>query len=392
MIAELLNNYGKIEPRCRHFLDCGGCSLQDFSYADQLEVKRKKIEQLLMSDVKCEMTNIEIFGRQEFGYRTRMDYVVSRDGFGLRRKRRFDEVVDLQECWLIDNEVFQFMRGIYQSGIELGLEPYDLKTHEGNWRYLSLRINEKNELMLILVTKSGVEGKISNLKSQILESQLKTQKPLVKSVYHVINDGLADTNFGEIHEYWGDEYLLMKLAELDFQIGPNTFFQNNLGLVNDLIGKLVGYIDHKDRVLDLYCGVGTLSLPVAKKCEKVLGVELMGESIELAKDNAKLNDIENVKFEVGDVEKVIENEELRIENGEFNVLLLDPPRKGLEKSAEVLAEYDFEKIIYMSCNPLSLAKDLEVLKKRYDVEEITLWDLYPQTPHVEVLVSLKSNS
>jgi len=388
MIAELLNNYEKIDPRCRHFLDCGGCSLQDFPYADQLAVKKEKVMELLKgAGLVC--PGIEIYGKDEFGYRTRMDYVISPDGFGLRRKRRFDEVVDLQECHLIDNKVWLFLRSIYNEGLELGLVPYDLKIHEGEWRYLSVRVNEKNELMLISVTKRGVEKEISNLKSQISKLQPKTQKPLIKSIYHIVNDGLADVNFGEIEKYWGDEYLTMGVAGLNFQIGPNTFFQNNLALLDDLVESLLGYIDKHDWVLDLYCGVGTLSLPVAQKCRNVLGVELLEESIELAEKNACLNNIENAEFVAQDVDEFLVNQKSKVKSQNFNTLLLDPPRKGLEKSAEILLEYDFEKVIYMSCNPLSLARDLVVLSEKYEIEEFSLWDLYPQTPHVECLVNMK---
>ncbi|MBU0648004.1 23S rRNA (uracil(1939)-C(5))-methyltransferase RlmD [Patescibacteria group bacterium] len=384
IIAELLKNYEKREPRCRHFMRCGGCSMQDFGYDDQLKGKAGKLRELF-GDLTTNI-NVTCRGDREYGYRTRMDYVVSTGGLGLRRKRRFDEVVDLEECFLIDNEIFLFLKEIYNTGLKLGLVPYDLKSHEGFWRYISVRVNDRREFMVILNTKSDVDlfPVLDRLVEGIVNEKI---KPV--SIYHIINDGLADTNFGSIRKFWGDEYLGFDIGNMDIRIGPNTFFQNNIELLNGLIAKLLEYINDDDWVLDLYCGVGTLSLPIAKKCKEVLGIELVEESIELARLNADNNNIDNVVFEVGDVGKVIAK--LGGESLKHNVLLLDPPRKGLEKTAVELLKFDFEKIIYMSCNPITLKKDLEVLLEKYEIVEISWWDLYPQTPHVEGLVFLQKN-
>ena len=398
IVAELVNNYPKEQAVCAHFLECGGCSLQDFAYPDQLKVKSEKVSELFwQSGLLEEGRIIDIVGRKPLAYRTRMDFVVSPSGFGLRRKRCFDKVVDLGECYLIENNIFSFLRGIYKEGLKLGLKPYDLKTHEGEWRYLSVRINEKNELMLIFVTKSGVEDKIVRLIEEISKPDLNTPKPVVKSIYHLLNDGLGDNNFGEVIRFWGEEYLEIEIADLKYKIGPNTFFQNNIDLFGSLLEKLLNGFDKNENVLDLFCGVGTLSLPAAGKSRRVLGIELMEESIELAKINAKNNVILNAKFVAGSVEDIIfsklKDQNLKPQPNtekpnlkEYDVLVLDPPRKGLEKVAERLLESDFEKIIYLSCNPLSLVKDLQILTKKWQIKDLSCWDLYPQTPHVECLV------
>jgi len=391
-VAELLKNYQKREPRCRHFLECGGCSMQDFDYKDQLVVKAKKVGELINSKIKIENSNIKIHSNKEWEYRTRMDFVVNKDGMGLRRKRSFDKVVNLEECYLVDNRVLQLCRKVYQAGLKIGLEPYDLKTHVGEWRYISVRVNENGELMLILITKKGVDDKIEKLANEIFvlnndgEDEIK-----VKSVYQVINDSLTDVNFGETRKFWGEEFLEYKICNIQYAIKPNTFFQNNISVVKELVDKIVDNVEKDDVVLDLYCGVGTLSLPVARKCQRVWGIELMSESIELAKKNAEDNDIKNIKFEVGDVTGNVGEYKALIKEGGFNVLLLDPPRNGLDKAVEVIMDCEFEKIIYMSCNPLSLVKDLEVLQDKWKIQEVTLWDLYPQTPHVECLVVMKKN-
>ncbi|MFA4930266.1 MAG: methyltransferase domain-containing protein [Patescibacteria group bacterium] len=412
LIAELLSNCQKVPARCPHFLDCGGCSYQDFTYGDQIKVKEKKLKELF-GDLTAD-TNVSFQGGQEYGYRTRMDYIVSSQGLGLRRKRRFDQVVDLHECHLIDPAIFGFLRSIYEEGIKIGLIPYDLQSKTGFWRYLSVRVNEKNDFMVIVNTTSDeklyplVDELIEKITNNIVgagfsrlqlcekgrENPARTKVGNLVSIYHLINDGLNDDNFGEVRRWWGEEFLKFKIlnpgsvsrTSFKFKIGPNTFFQNSIELLNGLITKLVGYIDADDQVLDLYCGVGTLSLPVAKKAKQVLGVELMAESIELAKLNAIDNGITNVDFVVGEVEKIITNDELRIRN--YDALVLDPPRKGLEKAASEIMEMDLQKIVYMSCNPLTLKKDLEVLTKKYRLVEASWWDLYPQTPHVEGLCLL----
>jgi len=386
-VAELLKNYQRREPRCRHFLECGGCSMQDFDYEDQLVVKAKKVGELINSKIKIENSNIKIHSNKEWEYRTRMDFVVKKDGMGLRRKRSFDKVVNLEECYLVDNRVLQLCRKVYQVGLKIGLEPYDLKTHLGEWRYISVRVNENGELMLILITKKWVDDKIEKLVNEIFVLNNDSEDEIkVKSVYQIINDSLTDVNFGETRKFWGEEFLEYTICNIQYAIKPNTFFQNNINVVEKLVDKLVGYVDKDERVVDLFCGVGTLSLPLAKKVQKLQGMELVADSIELAKDNAKLNNIDNAEFVVGNVWLELEQMKERWKN--YQTLVLDPPRVGLEKAREKIMEFDFKKIIYMSCNPLSLVKDLEVLQDKWKIQEVTLWDLYPQTPHVECLAYL----
>lgn len=386
-MAELLKNYQRREPRCRHFLECGGCSMQDFDYEDQLVVKAKKVGELINSKIKIENSNIKIHSNKEWEYRTRMDFVVKKDGMGLRRKRSFDKVVNLEECYLVDNRVLQLCRKVYQVGLKIGLEPYDLKTHLGEWRYISVRVNENGELMLILITKKWVDDKIEKLVNEIFVLNNDSEDEIkVKSVYQIINDSLTDVNFGETRKFWGEEFLEYTICNIQYAIKPNTFFQNNINVVEKLVDKLVGYVDKDERVVDLFCGVGTLSLPLAKKVQKLQGMELVADSIELAKDNAKLNNIDNAEFVVGNVWLELEQMKERWKN--YQTLVLDPPRVGLEKAREKIMEFDFKKIIYMSCNPLSLVKDLEVLQDKWKIQEVTLWDLYPQTPHVECLAYL----
>ncbi|HPH78538.1 MAG TPA: 23S rRNA (uracil(1939)-C(5))-methyltransferase RlmD [bacterium] len=387
IVAELLKNYQRREPRCRHFLECGGCSMQDFDYEDQLVVKAKKVGELINSKIKIENSNIKIHSNKEWEYRTRMDFVVKKDGMGLRRKRSFDKVVNLEECYLVDNRVLQLCRKVYQVGLKIGLEPYDLKTHLGEWRYISVRVNENGELMLILITKKWVDDKIEKLVNEIFVLNNDSEDEIkVKSVYQIINDSLTDVNFGETRKFWGEEFLEYTICNIQYAIKPNTFFQNNINVVEKLVDKLVGYVDKDERVVDLFCGVGTLSLPLAKKVQKLQGMELVADSIELAKDNAKLNNIDNAEFVVGNVWLELEQMKERWKN--YQTLVLDPPRVGLEKAREKIMEFDFKKIIYMSCNPLSLVKDLEVLQDKWKIQEVTLWDLYPQTPHVECLAYL----
>ncbi len=361
--------------------------MQDFDYEDQLVVKAKKVGELINSKIKIENSNIKIHSNKEWEYRTRMDFVVKKDGMGLRRKRSFDKVVNLEECYLVDNRVLQLCRKVYQVGLKIGLEPYDLKTHLGEWRYISVRVNENGELMLILITKKWVDDKIEKLVNEIFVLNNDSEDEIkVKSVYQIINDSLTDVNFGETRKFWGEEFLEYTICNIQYAIKPNTFFQNNINVVEKLVDKLVGYVDKDERVVDLFCGVGTLSLPLAKKVQKLQGMELVADSIELAKDNAKLNNIDNAEFVVGNVWLELEQMKERWKN--YQTLVLDPPRVGLEKAREKIMEFDFKKIIYMSCNPLSLVKDLEVLQDKWKIQEVTLWDLYPQTPHVECLAYL----
>jgi len=417
MIAELLNCYEKIEVKCGHFRRCGGCSFQDFAYCDQLKVKGEKLRELFfgskIKSVDWDKMEMKIFGDDDYGYRTRMDYIVGKEGIGLRRKRRFDEIEFLDECWLIDNDIFQLCQKIYEEGVGQGLIPYDLLEHSGYWRYLSLRVNERGEVMLIFVTSDdqgqheifdGLWEEFSifplagiswcrNFQFPNISGEESINNKVI-SIFHLINDGLADTNFGEVRKYWGEEKLFFEIAGLKIGIGPNTFFQNNIKLFNKLLERMLSWVNANDRVVDLYCGVGTLSLPLAQKVEKVWGVELNEGSVKMAEDNAKLNKIDKAEFVVRDLDKISDFQFLiskyKVENN-YNVLVVDPPRKGLEKAVDWIKEENWEKIIYLSCNPLTLLKDLEVLAEKYVIKDISFWDLYPQTPHVETLVLLERN-
>lgn len=386
IVAELLNNYSKRVPTCRHFMQCGGCSIQDFDYKDQLEVKRVKVGSLFEDYVS--LYQIEIFSDKEFGYRTRMDYVVTKENFGLRKKRKFDVVENLLECRLIDEKIFPWLRRIYEKGLALGLDTYEIRKNEGFWRYLSLRINEKNQLMLILITGVDIEQDkiLENLVEWVLEDAKKENIEL-KSVYHLVNAGKSDINFGEERKFWGDKYLDFGIGGVQIQIGPNNFFQNHVKLFNVLLAQVLQEVGENDNVLDLYCGVGTISLPLAKKVKKVFGVESVPESIALARNNAELNNIGNVNFDDSLVcDWLQKNREVL---KDYNVAVLDPPRVGLEKAVQEIVQSNFEKIIYVSCNPLGAVKDLEVLTEKYSLKKMSLWDLYPQTPHVESLLVLE---
>ncbi|MFZ5392078.1 MAG: 23S rRNA (uracil(1939)-C(5))-methyltransferase RlmD [Patescibacteria group bacterium] len=433
-IAELLNNYPKIEPKCKHFRLCGGCSFQDFSYQDQLKVKGEKLRLLVESSklkvesFKDDTSLMPIFGDQSYQYRTRMDYIVGEKGIGLRRKHRFDEIEYLDECWLIDDEIYQLCKKVYDEGIRLGLQPYNLHDHTGYWRYLSVRINNNGEVMLILVTADDLKqhellerllDKFSIFPSRDRTAAGNFQFPMkeelfnrkIISIYHLINKGLADTNFGEVRKYWGQDKLVFNINETKIAIGPNTFFQNNISLFNRLLKKMVDWVDADDNVLDLYCGVGTLSLPMARKVKSVLGVELNEESVEMARENARDNNISNVEFVVGDLDQVSSfpsRDRAAADNFQFsifkkfsisndtiskryNILVVDPPRKGLEKVVDFVRDGGWQKIIYLSCNPLTLVKDLEILMDKFEIKDVSFWDLYPQTPHVETLVLLERN-
>ncbi|GAB4142363.1 MAG: 23S rRNA (uracil(1939)-C(5))-methyltransferase RlmD [Patescibacteria group bacterium] len=429
VFVNLVKNFEKKNPICSHFLKCGGCSFQDFFYEDQLKAKKKESAKIFENLVNKNFGNadivsfknavekIEIFGSEKkFEYRTRMDFVVNENDFGLRAKRSFDKVENLNECHIFGFDAFQIVKKIFKKSQELEISPYNLKTHKGFLRYISVRKNEKNELMIIFITKNdrNFDEKIKKLAElslgvipnetgtlQIQDPSTLKDSPFYRndslkviSVYQIENNELADTSFGKIVKFWGKENLEFDIKiqkskyksqnNVKFLIGPNTFFQQNISLFEKLLAKILSEIPNEKSILDLYCGVGTISLPVSKISKKIVGVESIAESIERAKENAKFNEIENTFFVCDTTDNFLKNS-----NEKFDILILDPPRIGLEKSAEKILKRDFEKIIYLSCNPITQAKDLETLSKKWKVQEITFWDLYPQTPHLESLIVLE---
>lgn len=360
-------------PRCPFFGLCGGCSFQDIPYPEgQIDLKKKKLAELFGREIDITPSP------SAYEYRNRMDFVCAFGRIGFRRKGRFNEVVDLTECHLLPIRFQPIFTRIRDTIRELCIPDYDYLTHQGYLRYVVLRVaaNTK-DLMASFVTASD-DDKIR----PVMEAALAAG---ATSVHHLVHAGLSDISYAPIHCTLGNPAILEKIGSKTYRMGPNTFFQNNAVLAENLFDIVKSNVS--GRVLDLFCGAGAISLYVADRAEKVLGIEREGESIRFAMENRELNSISNAEFLCQDAGEWLKTGP---EPNAFQTLIIDPPRSGLGgKIAKRIAKREFEKIIYVSCNPNSFKDDLTFLGDKYRLEELLAFDMFPQTPHIETVGILK---
>ncbi len=398
-----------IEPNSKYFGQIGSTTCEDIPYELQLETKLNALK-FLFQDllVEKQISNYELIQSPKlYEYRLKMDFVCSynpifepHSRFGQRKKGNFNWIVDMDECNLISQEWFKKIRSIYDFLQDNGIRNYDVKKHDGELRYIVSKIHE-SEAMLTIITKS------SNNQDIIEKAANKALRSGFTSIIWQKNESLGDISIGETIKYWGTDYINIKLDDIDYKVGPNTFFQNNIYTFNEILKFIQKYLDHKEdfTLYDLYCGVGTIGLTLASKVNKVIGFDIIDESIKSARQNAIENNISNAEFYKLDLgkqdirnplpatNKKIFSDERQAGTSDIRetITILDPPRIGLEENGmkEVL-KLNSDEIIYISCNPVTQAKDLKkLIDSGYKIEEIRGFDMFPHTNHIENVVILK---
>ncbi len=367
---------------CPHFPECGGCALQDFSYSDQIAAKAAALQQLwgdrLPTDLRESYAVIP--ADDPFDYRLRMDYVCSDDRFGLRMRRRFFAIVDLDECHLIPPPLFDRVHSVYAYARSAGLPDYNVYKNTGFLRYIVVRRNVRDEWLLSFVTSErAYEHEIERTAAFALEAG-------ASSVWWLVNPRHADLSFGEPLANWGANHLPQYVLGKQLLMGPNTFFQNNVRGFEAILRYVTLFVAGARRLLDFYAGVGTIGITLGDHAEHVVAVELAEESVELLRTNVELNGMSN-KVEIigGDVVDAVR----ATAEGE-DVLVLDPPRAGLglDVCKRLLAGGP-ERIVYISCNPVTQIMDWETLQTSYRMVAARGFDLFPQTFHVENVLVLE---
>jgi 23S rRNA (uracil1939-C5)-methyltransferase len=388
----------RTKPICSHFGLCGGCSWQDLKYEEQLKFKTKQVKECLEHiggfwdyPVQDALGSDEIFY-----YRNKMEYAFAPHPdrqliLGLHPKERFDQVFDLKECFLQSekaNQIVGFVRAFVK---ERKMIPYNLKERSGFLRFLAIRESKNIDMTMVnLVTNKGEFP----FKEEF-SSRLFSNFPFVKSVVRNISSKLANIAIGEEEELLGGERTITeKLDKFTFEISSNSFFQTNTKQAEKLYETVLNMADLQgdELVLDLYCGTGTISIFLSQNAEKVMGVESVEESVKNAQRNAELNGVTNCEFICGEVKKVLAKYEADKEIPD--VVVVDPPRAGLHKHVvKSLLSIKPAKIIYVSCNPSTLARDLKILcEKYYKLEKVQPIDMFPHTYHIETVVGLTPKS
>jgi 23S rRNA (uracil-5-)-methyltransferase RumA len=386
LVGDLARGAEAVEPRCKHAVECGGCAFQDRAYPGQVAAKREALARLFAEGgvlSPAEATTLEVVPSPDpYNYRTRMDYVATKGRFGLRARGKFNYIVELDECHLIPPAAFAAAKAVWLAAGELGLPDYNIRTHEGFLRYVVVRRSPDERLLLAAVTAAGpYEAELEQLAAVALA------QPGVASFHWLLNDSLTDLSFGAPLRHWGAAELEMAAGRQRLTIGPNTFFQNNIHLLGRLLDDVLAGVGEAAgaAVADLYGGVGTIALHLAPHVGRVVCVESVGESAELARANAARAGAANVEAVAEDVLPFLRAQA----GGAFAVAVADPPRTGLgpEVCAELL-RLGLERIVYVSCNPVTQVDDLRALGAGYQLRSLRGYDMFPHTPHAETLALL----
>lgn len=359
---------GDTEPRCPHFGDCGGCSFQDIAYDDQLLVKRDLVNQALGGLAGVD----EVSPSPPYGYRNRMDMVTAFGKFGLRRGGSFRVVVDIQACPLMQEKSGKLFRAMGPA--VRSVEGYDYLRHEGYLRYVVFREARHTGRVMVNFVTAVRENRLGEMVDAVAEK--------ADSISLIHSGGLADLSYGEIFDTIKGGFIEEDLEGIRYRITPNSFFQSNSAITLSIYRRIREEI--RGRVLDLCAGIGGISLFVAGAADHVTGVESNGEAVEAARVNQGINCIENADFIHSEA-----REFLARGAGSYDTVVLDPPRSGMQRHAmEALDLLGAERIVYMSCNPATFRDDVAFLRN-YRVERIEAYDMFPQTPHVELLSVLR---
>jgi 23S rRNA (uracil1939-C5)-methyltransferase len=383
----------RVDAPCVHFPACGGCRFQDLAYTTQLEAKHAWVGDSLRRIAGiAEPPLAPIVGAEEvFHYRNKMEYsfAPSDDGpiLGLHRAGRWDEVLGLERCWLTTNLGNAIRNTIQDWAREERLEAYDQAAAKGYLRHLVVREGRNTGQALVQLVTHERERFDRERLIEVL-----TAFPEVRSIHWAVNDTPAEVTNLPTALLWGEEAIEEELGGLRFRVRPNAFLQTNTRMAERLyeLARDAAGLTGKETVFDLYCGIGTIGLSLARDAMTVWGVEISEESVACAIENAELNSIGNAAFFAGNVGDALR--ELRERAGDPDVVVVDPPRAGLAgKALRRLGELAAPRVVYVSCNPTTLAGDAKVLREDYGYELISVRpiDMFPHTPHVEAVALLE---
>lgn len=407
-VAKEFHQYSpdRVEPFCQHYWHCGGCKWQHLSYEAQAKHKEKVVSDTLQRIGKVDvqkMLPIKAAEKTSF-YRNKLEFSFSNkrwltreeidsdvsneeDVLGFHRAGAFDKVINIDKCWLQPEPSNELRNGIKALAIEQGLSFHDAREHKGFMRQVMFRITSLGEVLVLLSFHEDKPDLYKPLMDAILE-----RFPQITSLHYCINTKLNDFLYDlEMHTYAGKAYVEEVLGEVRFKVGPKSFFQTNTHQAKALYDTVVEFADLQgtENVYDLYTGIGSIGLYVAKHCKQVVGIEEIPEAIEDAKVNATLNDIKNTVFYAGDVKDILTTD-FADKHGKPDLLITDPPRAGMHaKVVEMLLQLESPRMVYVSCNPATQARDLQLLSEKYEVIKSQPVDMFPHTHHIENVVLLQ---
>lgn len=396
----------RVEPRCEHFGICGGCRWQHLPYDFQLKCKQRQVTDALQRIAKVELPEISPIKGSEniWAYRNKMEYTFSnkcwltfeqlasgeefpdRDAAGFHIPGAFDKVLDIKACHLQDDLGNRIRLFVKDFGKQHGYSFYDLRGQNGLLRTLMIRIASTGEVMVVMAFGEDNAEAIKQLLDAMAEAF-----PEITSLMYVVNTKVNDSLADQDIKLWkGKDHIVEEMEGLKFRVGPKSFYQTNSRQAYELykVARDFARLTGNELVYDLYTGTGTIANFVSRDARHVVGIEYVEDAIADAKLNSKVNGIENTEFYAGDMKDVL-TDEFIAEHGRPDVMIVDPPRAGMHNDVvDVILRAEPARIVYVSCNPATQARDLSLLDCKYGVEAVQPVDMFPHTQHVENVVAL----
>ncbi|MBW9203405.1 23S rRNA (uracil(1939)-C(5))-methyltransferase RlmD [Bacteroidales bacterium SW292] len=397
-------------PFCQHYGVCGGCQWQVLDYSEQLKYKQQQVVDNLSRIGKVVLPEISpILGSEQTqGYRNKLEYTFSNkrwltreevaqnvvydqmNAVGFHIPGAFDKVLAIEKCWLQDDVSNRIRNAIRDYAYEHQYTFINLRTHEGMLRNLIIRTSTTGELMVILVAqiKTGEEMRLFETLLQYVADSFSEITSLLYIINNKVNDSIGDL---EVHTFKGEDHIFEEMEGLRFKVGPKSFYQTNSRQAYNLykVARQFAGLTGNELVYDLYTGTGTIANFVSRQAHRVIGIEYVPEAIEDARINSEINGIDNTLFFAGDMKDILTEDFIR-EHGRPDVIITDPPRAGMHPDVvNVILQSAPKRIVYVSCNPATQARDLQLLDSKYRVKAVQPVDMFPHTYHVENVVLLE---
>lgn len=380
------------EADCTTYKRCGGCNLRHIKYEETLKIKQNAVQSLVNKTLKNKIEVQKTIGMENpFHYRNKAQYPIGKNKEGKAIigvfANRTHEIIPIDKCYIQNEKTEELAKYILDFIIKKGISIYNEKTRKGLVRHIVTKIGVKTEEIMCVIVINGKEIPYENE----LVDEIINKFPEVKTIVKNINKKNTNVILGKENiNLYGNGYIKDKLGNFTFKISPQSFYQVNPIQAEKLynIGVEAASIIKNDTVFDLYCGIGTISIFMAQYAKKVYGVEIVEQAIEDAKENAKINNIKNTEFIAGDTENILDD---LINNKKIipDIIMLDPPRKGLDnKSIENILKIKPNRVIYISCNPATMVRDLAKFESIYDINKIQPVDMFPYTSHIETVTVL----
>ena len=396
----------RIKPKCTHFGTCGGCKWQNMHYEAQLEFKQNQVLDNLskIGGVTIEKFNDILGSDKIYNYRNKMEFtfsnkrwlkedeikndenIIDKNALGFHVPGMFDKVIDLKKCFLQENPSNKIRNSVKEFALENNLSFFDIRNQKGFLRNLMIRNTNIGELMVLVQFYYEDKKKID-----LLMNFIKKSFKEITSLLYTVNEKANNTIYDQkIICFYGRKYITEKIGDLSFKIGPKSFFQTNSDQAEVLYksAKKLADITKNDTVYDLYTGTGTIAQFIASNAKKVIGIDSVPEAIEAANLSAIDNNISNCMFFAGDMKNMFSDNFIQ-KNGKPDIIITDPPRDGMHKKViEQLLKIMCRRIVYISCNPATQARDIALLKEKYEISNMQTVDMFPHTHHVENILVL----